>query len=162
MACLDILVFYLKSSLAVLKSCKLFPLSTGQELGFTCASAVCLSPSGCPQCPWHSSPSNTTRPSICASLLLWAQNHFPSLLTSPFPFCAWHDIKEPQSHQRGLSIYLGFLGWIPQIWPKNFKQHWAEYSLNLSYHDSSRSRISLQNSVLELLINWGHQKNPNN
>lgn len=42
--------------------------------------------------------------------------------------------------------------------PKTFKQHWVEYSFNLSYDDSSTSRISLQNSVLELLINWGYQK----
>lgn len=86
MACLVILVFYLKSSLAVSKSCKLFPLSMEQELGFVCTSAVCLSPSGCPHCLWHSSSGNNTRPSICTSLVLWAQNTFslPSDLTISF------------------------------------------------------------------------------
>lgn len=42
--------------------------------------------------------------------------------------------------------------------PKTFKQHWGEYSLNLSHDDSPTSRISPQNSVLELLINWEYQK----
>lgn len=99
-----------------------------QIIPFKCVSLQCVSHHlAVPTVSLNPPPvTHTTRPSICASPILWVWKpvSFPSGLSSSH----LHSIsllsltlKEPWPHQPSLKIYLSFLGRITQIWPNSFQ-----------------------------------------